>query len=241
MIHSQSKRRVVTKHSWNPRVPCISTVHLRAQPYSTVVSELPSLKARDTKKVLREDIMPVDEYSKIRRTKYYPLRQQLKKLRLVNIGPFGTFTFENYDLIWMQIHEMLFIEKGGESQIQDEVSAYNPLIPQGKDLVGTLMFEIDNPERRAVELHKLGHVEDHVWLLVGNHKINAEPVDPDIERTTPDGKTSSVHFLRFQFTQQQVEDVRKLQKMILSIEHQNYPHSTTLTEATTKEILRDFA
>jgi hypothetical protein len=115
-------------------------------------------------------------------------------------------TFENYDFVWWQIHEMLHAERGGEEQIADELRAYNPLLPQGNDLVATFMLEIPDPQKRTAELRRLGHIEDHIYLYFKDHQIKSTVTHEELdeERTTADGKTSAVHFRKFPFTQQQV-------------------------------------
>src|SRR3984957_2761033 len=111
-----------------------------------------------TRRVLtREDILPLAEYAKIRRERRQTV-SELKKRRRVEVGPFATFYFENYATMWQQVHEMLHVEKGGEAQIADELEAYNPMIPQGNELVATVMLEIDDPARRANVLARLGGV-----------------------------------------------------------------------------------
>jgi hypothetical protein len=92
--------------------------------------------------ILRQDILALPDYEKIRKEKQKNLLK-IKTLRRVSVGPYATFYFENYDTMWYQIHEMLRIEKGGDAQIEDELSAYSPLIPKGQELVATLMFEIE--------------------------------------------------------------------------------------------------
>ena len=101
-----------------------------------------------------------------------------------------------------QIQEMLYIEKGGDEQLNDELSAYNPLIPKGKEFVATLMFEIDNPISRADFLSKIGGIEKKIFIQIQNEKVNAT-AEQDIERTSEEGKASSVHFLHFIFTENQ--------------------------------------
>ena len=96
---------------------------------------------------------------------------EIKKDRRLEVGPFATFYFECYDTMLHQVQEMLFIEKGGEEQIEDELAAYNPLIPQGSELVATVMFEIDDPVRRARVLGMLGGVEDKAFIRVGGDTI----------------------------------------------------------------------
>ena len=123
----------------------------------------------------------------------------MKKLRRIEVGPFATFYFENYATMWLQVQEMLRIEKGGDEQIAGELAAYNPLIPQGDELIATMMLEIEDDKRRNAVLLTLGGIEETVFLEIGGDVIRATPTEYD-DRTTPDGKTSSVHWLRFKLT-----------------------------------------
>src|SRR5215472_2711504 len=100
------------------------------------------LQTRGRRAITRTDILPLDEYVKIRRERRGKITE-LKKRRRIEVGPFATFYFENFATMWQQIQEMLYIEKGGETQIADELAAYNALIPRGSELVATIMFEID--------------------------------------------------------------------------------------------------
>src|SRR5438552_1919217 len=125
------------------------------------------------RQLTRDDIMPLDEYVKIRRGKRRGITE-LKRHRRVEIGPFATFYFENFATMWQQVHEMLYIEKGGEDQIADELAAYNPLIPQGAELVATVMFEIEDPDRRARELARLGGIEHRAFIEVNGERIFGE-------------------------------------------------------------------
>src|SRR6201999_1875566 len=137
------------------------------------------------------DILPLPEYETRRKT----LKQNLlpvKKLRRVEVGPFATFYFENYQTMWLQVQEMLRIEKGGAEQIAGELEAYNPLIPQGDELIATLMLEIEDANRRHAALLTLGGIEETVFMEIGDARIAATPTEYD-DRTTADGKTSSVH------------------------------------------------
>ena len=140
-----------------------------------------------------------------------------------------------------QIQEMLYIEKGGEQQLKDELSAYNPLIPQGNELIATLMFEIDNPLSRSEFLNKIGGIEEKIFLKIGeNNLITAFP-EMDVDRTSEEGKASSVQFLHFSFTNDQVKDFKDFNnKVILSIEHKIYNHSTTMDDITRKNLIKDF-
>ena len=98
---------------------------------------------------------------------------------------------------------MLYIEKGGDEQLKDELAAYNPLVPNGKELTATLMFEIDNPVSRAAFLGKVGGIEEKVFMKVEGEKIKAVP-EEDVDRTSAEGKASSVQFIHFKFTDEQI-------------------------------------
>jgi hypothetical protein len=190
--------------------------------------------------ITRADILPADVYGRERRSLRADI-VEMKKLRRVAVGPFATFYFENYRTMWHQVHEMLFIEKGGEEQIADELRAYNPLIPKGSELVATVMFEIEDPVRRANELLKLGGVEAHIFLQVGGTRIAARPED-DLERTKNDGKTSAVHFVHFDFTPELIAQFRDPQvQVIAGVDHPAYNHMAVLSPAARKSLAGDFA
>jgi hypothetical protein len=163
-----------------------------------------------------------------------------KKLRRVEVGPVATFYFECFETMLLQVQEMLYIEKGGDAQLPDELAAYNPLIPQGSELVATVMFEIDDPVRRLAILRRLGGVEHRMFIDLGGERIRGVPTD-DVERTTPDGKTSSVHFIRFPFTEEQKAKMRNPgTQAAVGIEHESYAHMAMLSPATRKELAGDF-
>ena len=145
--------------------------------------------------ITRADVLPREEFAKIRKTK----RQELvgiKRHRRIQVGPVATFYFENYDTMWWQVQEMLYIEKGGDEQIPGELAAYNPLVPKGRELVATVMFEIDDPVRRANFLAKLGGIEETAFLEFDGERIGGVP-EVDVDRTSAEGKASSVQFVHF--------------------------------------------
>ena len=145
---------------------------------------------REKREIQKKDIMPLDVYTKNRRE----LRKSIvdfKKNRRIALGPYATFYFESYETMLAQVQEMLYIEKGGDEQLEDELSAYNPLIPNGKELTATLMFEIDNPISRAAFLGKVGGIEETVFMKINGEKIKAVP-EEDVDRTSAEGKASSV-------------------------------------------------
>lgn len=164
----------------------------------------------------------------------------VKRDRRIEVGPFVTFYFENFATMLAQVQEMLHIEHGGEEQIAGELETYNPLIPQGSELIATMMIEIDEPARRAATLLKLGGIEEHVWMQIGPERIAASPADY-ADRTTPDGKTSSVHWLRFRFTPEQIGRFRKpVEPVVLGINHRNYGHMAAVGADKRAELAKDF-
>jgi hypothetical protein len=143
----------------------------------------------------RADILPPERYAGERREHKNRIGA-IKRNRRVEVGPYATFYFESYETMWHQVHEMLYIERGGEAQIKDELEAYNPLIPQGDELIATVMFEIDDPARRDRELARLGGVEHNIYLSIAGERASGVP-DDTRENSTDDGKASSVQFVRF--------------------------------------------
>ena len=187
----------------------------------------------------RADIMPLDEYAKVRRERRRALTE-VKRNRRIGVGPHATFYFENYDTMWLQVHEMLFIEKGGDEQIDDELTAYNPLIPQGAELIATLMFEIEDEGQRRRVLAGLGGVEETIELMVGDTVIKAE-AESDVDRTTADGKASAVHFVHFPFTESQIAKFRDPSvRVTLGITHPTYGHLAIMPEDMRAALAADF-
>jgi hypothetical protein len=143
--------------------------------------------------------------------------------------------------MWHQVHEMLFIERGGEPQIADELAAYNPLIPKGDELVATVMFEIEDAERRKAVLGRLGGVENTMSLQFDGEKIMGAP-EEDVDRTTAAGKASSVQFVHFRFTSAQIAKFRKSgTRVVVAIEHPAYGHMAVMPEDVRAALARDFA
>ncbi len=190
--------------------------------------------------ITRADILPMEQYGRERRA----LRQAIiaaKKPRRVEVGPIATFYFENYQTMWFQVHEMLFVEKGGEAQIDDELRAYNPLIPNGKELVATVMLEIEDPARRAAMLLRLSNVENHMFMSVGGDMIRGR-AEAEVDRTrASDGKTSSVHFVHFPFTDDQILRFRTPGvQVVLGFDHPEYAHMAVLPPAARAALGEDF-
>ena len=194
---------------------------------------------KDKRKISKEDIMPLDVYTKNRRE----LRKTIvasKKDRRVALGPYATFYFESYETMLAQVQEMLYIEKGGDEQLKDELAAYNPLVPNGKELTATLMFEIDNPVSRAAFLGKVGGIEEKVFMKVEGEKIKALP-EEDVDRTSSEGKASSVQFIHFTFTDEQIAKFKISSEIEIGIDHSEYSHTTKLANTTIKSLSTDFS
>src|SRR5579871_4977364 len=192
------------------------------------------------RKITPQDLLSIADYESRRKA----LKQNLipmKRQRRIEVGPFATFYFENYATMWLQVQEMLRIEKGGNEQIAGELEAYNPLIPQGDELIATLMLEIEDATRRHNTLLTLGGIEESVFLEIGSDAVHATPTEYD-ERTTPDGKTSSVHWLRFKLTPEQIARFRdRSEKVVLGVSHRNYGHMAVLSAETRAALAKDFA
>jgi hypothetical protein len=192
------------------------------------------------RRITSADILSPAEYDQQRKALKANLIP-MKKLRRIEVGPFATFYFENYATMWLQVQEMLRIEKGGAEQIPGELAAYNPLIPQGEELIATLMLEIEDEKRRSATLLTLGGIEEAVFLEIGGDVIRATPTEYD-DRTTPDGKTSSVHWLRFALTADQIARFKNgTERVVLGVSHKNYGHMAVLGEDTRAALAKDFA
>lgn len=191
------------------------------------------------KQITPADILPPAEYAKRRAA----MRAEIvakKKNRRIEVGPVATFYFECYETMLQQVQEMLHIEKGGAAQIADELSAYNPLVPKGHELVATVMFEIDDPVRRARVLASLGGVENTMFIKVGDDKVRGA-AEQDQDRTNAEGKASSVQFVHFPFTRAQIEAFRKPgATVIVGMDHENYAHMSVMPDAVRAELAGDF-
>jgi len=192
------------------------------------------------RKITPADILPDAEYEK-RRGELRKRAIAVKKNRRLEVGPFATFYFENYDTMWLQVQEMLRIEKGGQAQIAGELEAYNPLIPQGEELIATLMLEIDDPVQRNRILLSLGGIEEHVFMDLAGNRVQATPTDYE-DRTTPEGKTSSVHWVRFALSPDQIRAFKGGEgRIVIGIDHPNYGHMAIVPQNVREELAKDFA
>ena len=189
--------------------------------------------------LVASDILPMEDYAK-QRTEWRRRIGAIKRNRRVEVGPFVTFYFESYDTMWLQVQEMVHIEKGGPAQVPDELAAYNPLVPNGAELTATFMIEIDDPERRARILATLGGIEETAFIKIGDETIRTVP-EQDQDRTTAEGKASSVQFVHFPFTPAQIAAFSQPGALvILGFDHANYRHMAMLPETVRAELTRDF-
>jgi len=166
----------------------------------------------------------------------------MKKNRRVEVGPYATFYFENYDTMFQQIQEMLHIEKGGAEQLEDELRALQSADSRrATNSLPRFMFEINDPVRRDKFLRAITWVEKHLYIDVGGEKVAGE-AETDVERTKADGKTSSVHFVHFRFTPEQIAKFRlpETQVMVV-IAHENYHHMAVMQPQVKEALAKDFA
>lgn len=191
------------------------------------------------RKITPADLLPPDEYAKLRKDRRAAIVAR-KRRRWLEVGPVATFHFEDFDSMWLQVQEMLYIEKGGEAQIEDELRAYNPLVPNGRELVATVMFEIDDPIRRKAFLGRLGGIEQTAFIRVGGDTARGVP-EADLDRTTAEGKASSVQFIHFPFTDAQIAAFRKPgTEVVVGFTHPNYAHMAVMPEEVRATLAEDF-
>jgi hypothetical protein len=195
--------------------------------------------SKEKKLIEKKDLIPTDVYAQTRKQ----IRKDLVEYKInrrIALGPYATFYFESFETMVAQIQEMLYIEKGGDDQLKDELTAYNPLVPNGKELTATLMFEIDNPISRGVFLGKVGGIEKKIFMRIDTETVIAVPED-DVDRTSAEGKASSVQFIHFKFNEDQIEKFKSGSANIeLGIDHKEYSHTTKLTEDNIKSLSADF-
>ena len=195
--------------------------------------------SKDKRQIEKKDLMSADVYAKSRKQ----IRKELVEFKInrrIALGPYATFYFESFETMVAQIQEMLHIEKGGDEQLKDELIAYNPLVPNGKELTATLMFEIDNPVSRGAFLGKVGGIEKTIFIKIDNDIIKALP-EADVDRTSSEGKASSVQFIHFKLNDDQIIRFKSGNANIeLGIDHNEYSHTTKLTEDNVKSLSADF-
>ena len=189
--------------------------------------------------VEKGDLIDPDVYAKNRK-KFRKELVEYKKNRRVPLGPYATFYFESYETMLGQIQEMIHIEKGGDKQLSDELTAYNPLIPKGNELVATLMFEIDDPILRSDFLSKVGGIDERVYLQIADEKVKAVS-EMDVDRTSAEGKASSVQFVHFNLSEEQIKKFKNLENLVsICIDHKLYNHKVDVSIETKKTLIKDF-
>jgi hypothetical protein len=195
--------------------------------------------SKEKREIEKDDLLPSEVYVKSRKQ----IRKDLvefKKDRRIALGPYATFYFESFETMVAQVQEMLHIEKGGDEQLKDELTAYNPLVPKGKELIATLMFEIDNPISRSAFLGKVGGIEEKVFMKINDEIVKAVP-EEDVDRTSAEGKASSVQFIHFKLNEDQISKFKSDSPTIeLGIDHKEYTHTTKLGEDSVKSLCADF-
>jgi len=192
-------------------------------------------------KLTRDDLYSLEEYAKLRK-EFRAKVLEHKKHRQVHLGEHATLYFEDRLTMQYQIQEMLRIEKIFEEEgINEELDAYNPLIPDGTNLKCTFMIEYDDVEERKVALAKMIGIEDKVWVRVNGHDKVFAIADEDLERDTEE-KTSSVHFMRFEFKPDMIEAAKSGAGISMGIDHENYRQGLDPVPAAIREALvADFA
>ena len=190
-------------------------------------------------KLTRADLFSLERYHELR-AEFRSRVLAHKRLRQVRIGPNATLYFEDRLTIQYQIQEMLRVERIFEAEaIEEELAAYNPLIPDGANLKATFMLEYEDPDERRRMLGRLGGIEDKVWMEVGGERIYAV-ADEDLDRTTED-KTSAVHFLRFELPDGLCRALGEGAAMRFGIEHDEYRYDCVPSEASRAALVADLA
>lgn len=192
------------------------------------------------KQLTTEDLYSLEDYAK-HRQEFRARVMAHKKNRTVHLGDHATLYFEDRLTIQYQVQEMLRVEKIFEQEgIREELSSYNPLIPDGRNLKATFMIEYPDVEERKRQLARLVGIEDSVWIKVEGFDPVYAIADEDLERDTED-KTSSVHFMRFEFTDEMCRAAKGGAALSAGVEHANYTESADpIPKAVRKALVEDF-
>ena len=190
-------------------------------------------------KLTANNLLSLEDYDKQREAIKSNLIKH-KKNRAVSIGNHIVLLFEDFETIKYQVQEMLRIEKiFNKEEIQDEINAYQPLIPDGNNLKATMLIMYADVTQRKIMLNKLNGIENHIWLTVNNlQKFYAIP-DEDLERSN-DEKTSAVHFLRFQLNSECIQNFKSSYKVFLGCDHKSYDDSTQIDKLVIQSLRKDF-
>ena len=192
-------------------------------------------------KLNKSDLFSLEEYS-INRDSFRKKVLEEKRHRKVYIGEHVVLLFENKNTIQYQIQEMLRIEKIFDAEgIQEELDAYNPLIPDGSNLKAVMLIEYPNVEERKEKLKILKGIERKIWIKVGSHNKVFAIADEDLERED-ETKTSAVHYLRYEFSPSMINDWKNDSSIVMGIDHENYQSSETIISSDISSSLSaDFA
>ena len=191
------------------------------------------------KKLLATDLLSLEDYDKSRQQIKSDLMLH-KKNRSIRIGDNVLILFEDYETIKYQVQEMLRIEKIFKAKdIEEEISAYESLIPDGDNLKATMLIMYTDVNERKVMLNRLFDLENSIWLSIDNSKRIFAISDEDLERSR-DEKTSAVHFLRFQLDTKDIEQFKKSNNIIFGIDHKEYNFETKVDDKTMKSLSNDF-
>lgn len=191
-------------------------------------------------RLARADLMSLEQYSTARK-EFRARVMEHKRNRQVQIGPNVTWAFEDRLTMQYQVQEMLRVERIFEAEgIQDELDAYNPLIPDGSNWKVTFMIEFPDPQERKRRLAELTGIEDRCWVRVDGLERSFAIADEDLERATEE-KTSSVHFLRFELSPEMVAKVKSGAPVKAGIDHPHYNHEVELSAAQRESLARDLA
>ena len=189
-------------------------------------------------KLIRSNLMTLEQYADEREN----FRARViahKNNRRVAIGPNVTLYFEDSLTMQYQIQEMLRLERIFEAdKIQEELDAYNPLIPDGSNLKATMMIEFPDVEERRTELQRLVGIETALWLTVGDLSRVTPIANEDLDRETVD-KTSAVHFVRFEFSEQMIMSLRSGEQLFIGFDHPAYGYNTQVSTSTRSSLVRD--
>ena len=188
------------------------------------------------KQLTQSDLMSLEEYAKCR-DEYRAEAMEYRGLRRVHLGEHVTIHFENRKTLQYQIQEMLRAEKIFDQEgIEEELAAYNPMVPSGKNLMATMMIEYIDVEERKVALTKLLGIEDKVWIQVADHEKVYPIADEELERDNEE-KTSAVHVLRFEFTDDMISDAVSGAHLSMGVEHELYTEALMPMDSERRDVL----
>ncbi len=188
--------------------------------------------------ITRENLLTLEAYAKVR-SEFRAKAIAHKRLRTVHVGDHVTLLFEDDTTVRYQIQEMLRIEKTFEERgIQDELDAYNPLVPDGRNFKATMLIEYEDESERRLALTRLKGIEDKTWVQVEGLPRVYAIADEDLEREN-ETKTSAVHFLRFELDEEMAAALKYGVSLAAGIDHPQYSASTTLNNATRAALVAD--